>query len=398
MISIRKNTFFQILCYLFVLCVPLTWASFLGGSAYRLITIALAGAFALAALTQKGTVLRRKGQLIAWTIYVAYVVMMFPFARRTSNAIITAIGLVLVYVVVVIYSATEWTSEDRRKMDNMWILVGVLCVLGYLLGSRAQVGEYGDRMSIVVFGTATDPNEFAGVFIVPVSLCMYRAFTEGKLWQRMGYLVLVIAQIVAVFMSGSRGALLGVVLAMLATFFVLPKKNAKMILTIVAFSALGILIVWKFLLPLVPESVLQRFSIEALQESGGSNRSSIWKAGLEEFFRGSAWQLLFGYGPHGLNVARTTMHNQFLQVLVDYGIVGAGLFLFLLGTVLRAFYKNNKVYLGAYLGMLLLSMTLTMPASYKPLWVLMIMPMVVAEEADKGKIQVKKTADKVIQQ
>lgn len=387
MIRIQKNTFFQALCWLFVACIPLTWASFLGGSAYRLITIILAGLFVLFSLLTKSFLLRRSDQVIPWTIYVAYVTFMIPFAERPSNAIISVVGMLLVYVIVIIFSATTWMYKDRRKMENVWILVGAICVLGYLFGSRAQVGEYSDRTSLVVFGTPTDPNEFAGVFIVPVSLCVYRAFTEEKLLQKLGYLALTVFEIVAVFMSGSRGALLGVLLAVVVTIFMLPKKNLKTILKIFVFSALAVIVVVQYLLPLVPESVLQRFTVENLQESGGSNRSAIWEAGFEAFSQGSAMRLLFGFGPHGLNVARTTMHNQLLQVLVDYGIIGAGLFLFLLCAIFRSLYKNNRSYLGGYLGMILLSMTLTMPASYKPLWVLMIMAMVTVESKQQAEGQ-----------
>ena len=385
MINIQKNSVLQLLCILFVACLPLTWASLAWGSAYRLITILLLALFLATVIYSMRIQIKQKEIVACWSVYILYIGLMIPAAVYVDTAVNAVIAMTLVYMMVFVFASACWTEKKRQTMDTVWILVGFVCAAMFLFGSQTKVGDYGERTTLVVLGTATDPNEFAGIFIIPAALCCFRMFRAKGATKKIMYLALILMQITSVLLSGSRGELIGVLLAIIVTILTLSGKNIGRIFVYFVFIAISASLIWQFILPIVPESVLQRFSLENLLESGGSHRADIWEAGLRAYSEGPLWRLFLGYGPQGLKVERTTMHNQLLQILVDYGLIGVGIFLLLLWKSFKIFWRKNRMYLGAYLGMLFLSMTLTMPASYKPLWVLMMMAFATVEEnADQG--------------
>ena len=69
--------------------------------------------------------------------------------------------------------------------------------------------------------------------------------------------------------------------------------------------------------------------------------------------------------------ATTTMHNQFLQQIVCYGIIGFCLYIRLFFYVIRDFIKNKKELIGPFVGIIVMGMTITMGPSYKILWILL---------------------------
>ena len=140
-------------------------------------------------------------------------------------------------------------------------------------------------------------------------------------------------------------------------------------------------VLFELIVPFIPEDLIERFSIDALTEDNGGGRLQIWKNGFEKYINGNAFNIAFGYGYGGVDVlgerlVTNIMHNQFLQVLFNYGLIGFVLYLWCLFNCFNNIIKNNPKYLGAFIGMLALSMTITTPPSYKPFWVLLLMAFV----------------------
>ena len=77
-----------------------------------------------------------------------------------------------------------------------------------------------------------------------------------------------------------------------------------------------------------------------------------------------------------------TMHNQLIQQLSNYGIVGLVLYLILIYKSYKSIKLNCPRYMGAFIGMLVMSLTITMSVAYKLLWILLLMPAVMS---NKGK-------------
>ena len=288
---------------------------------------------------------------------------------------------------MIVFFGVGEKNIDSQIIEKCWVLVGVICIALYMFGEKTAVGEYGSRTSMMIMGTPTDPNEFASIFIVPASLIVYNLFHNKK--NKIIEVIILILMVYCVLMSGSRGALISLVVAFLITYFMYGKVNMKtMMISIVAIVIIGIITV-QYLLPMIPKDVLARLSLTALMEDGGSGRGTLWIDAINKIWNGSVWRMLFGYGQYGLTAGieglTQTMHNQLLQQLSNYGIVGLASYILLIYKVFKALFSRCPQYIGAFMGIMLMSMTITMSVAYKILWILFLMPTVYCIKQRKDK-------------
>ena len=115
----------------------------------------------------------------------------------------------------------------------------------------------------------------------------------------------------------------------------------------------------------------------------------MWIDASNKIWNGSVWRMLFGYGQYGLTAGieglTQTMHNQLLQQLSNYGIVGLASYILLIYKVFKALFSRCPQYIGAFMGIMLMSMTITMSVAYKILWILFLMPTVYCIKQRKDK-------------
>ena len=153
-------------------------------------------------------------------------------------------------------------------------------------------------------------------------------------------------------------------------------KLFKNTLFIIVLAILSYFIILNFMLPQISESVLNRFTFESLKADGGSERKLIWTKSIKYFYEESIFRQVLGLGIFGGTFYKATMHNQLLQNLIDGGFIGLLLYCVLMVLGFINIYKKYKNFVPGYIGMMLLSMTLTMTSSYKPLWTLMILGLI----------------------
>ena len=87
--------------------------------------------------------------------------------------------------------------------------------------------------------------------------------------------------------------------------------------------------------------------IDTIGTSGGSGRDEIWKSTIKIQLQSDQLNWLMGHGYDKVIIdspAQASAHNDFLEVLYDYGVVGLGLyfwFIYLLIQYCRKMYKNG---------------------------------------------------------
>lgn len=394
MIRLEKAALIRAICFCFVLFVPLSWATFIAGSFYRTLTILLAGVSLLITQGRLQFSIANQKLFFAWTMFAAYTAITMFWAESFEKSFSNTLGMSLIYVVVVIFAIYASAENKSKWMDRAWILAGIACAVLFMAGSRQMVLETG-RESLIIFGTETDPNEFGGALLIPISLSMHYYLKVEKLRGKILHIALILIEVYIVLATGSRGALLATAVGLVLTMCFSMKTSAKNVIIIIVATLLGVNIFINWILPAVPKDVIERLSLEAILDDGGSKRDFIWSTGIKGVFEGSPIRMMFGYGEGNRLVLDTTgeakaMHNQFLQVLANYGIVGVILYLNLLYQVFKNMIKRNSRYLGAFWGMMALSMTLSMSPSYKPLWILMMVGFVFNEN-----LEVKDTAPRI---
>ena len=95
------------------------------------------------------------------------------------------------------------------------------------------------------------------------------------------------------------------------------------------------------------ERTINRFL--EIKDDSGSGRTVIYKAVLDSFGSSNIFEMIFGHGYLGVNrvIGRTAAHNDFLEYLYDFGIVGlffyTYLHVFFIKRVVFLYRKNNNL-------------------------------------------------------
>ena len=221
------------------------------------------------------------------------------------------------------------------------------------------------RTSTGSWAQASKPNELGGLLVVAVVLSGFLAFDQAL--AKGGRILAGIACplcIASVTLTGSRSAMVGLAAALLVLPFVAGPGRRARATVVVSIAALAV-VVW--LGALAPQSTVDRLT--GLTAGGGSGREDLWEIGM----RMVDDQPLTGVGAGNFPVSSIhyllepgavmqdqyivdrpqQVHNIYLQLLAELGVVGLALFLAIAATCLvcalraaRAFERLGDIQSG----------------------------------------------------
>ena len=373
MIRLDREEMSKNLCFLSILALPFSWFTSPVGSVYRLLMIIF---ILLNIVNSKWKIQiyeENKWLIKAWAVYYFYTSIRALLSHNLSSSVSYIMGMGLIFLMALIYASQRFNAADRIKLQESWIAVGCITELLFLTGDRSSLGQYTSRTSLRIFGVVTDPNEFTSLFIITIPVAVYILLKSDNKIMKILSAVEGIIGLHCVFLGGSRGALLSIIFAVIFVVVQNTDISFKSIGGIAILCVIMFYVLTRVVLPMVAPDILNRLTISSIMKDGGSGRSSLWLDALSTVWDGSVFKMLFGYGASGIiaggGQGTSTMHNQFLQVLVDYGFVGLILYLYLLYRLLIQFVYKNKMYTPIFCGMVVMSLTITMGPQVKPFWV-----------------------------
>ena len=373
MIRLDREEMSKNLCLLSILALPFSWFTSPVGSVYRLLMIIF---ILLNIVNSKWKIQiyeENKWLIKAWAVYYFYTSIRALLSHNLSSSVSYIMGMGLIFLMALIYASQRFNAADRIKLQESWIAVGCITELLFLTGDRSSLGQYTSRTSLRIFGVVTDPNEFTSLFIITIPVAVYILLKSDNKIMKILSAVEGIIGLYCVFLGGSRGALLSIIFAVIFVVVQNTDISFKSIGGIAILCVIMFYVLTRVVLPMVAPDILNRITISSIMKDGGSGRSSLWLDALSTVWDGSVFKMLFGYGASGIiaggGQGTSTMHNQFLQVLVDYGFVGLILYLYLLYRLLIQFVYKNKMYTPIFCGMVVMSLTITMGPQVKPFWV-----------------------------
>ena len=249
----RRQNKINILIALFILGIPFSWANFLVGSVYRSLTFILLGLF-FVFIGGKYSYSKYNTKLFSsWTIMIMYFLLTICWAKNFSSAFANFTGLLMMYGIVFVFMSYFYTKATSKYLDYSWMAMGVLCIVFFMFGERGVVGAYGSRNTLIVFGTQTDPNEFAGVFVIPSCLSAYYIFKNNKFVIKLINIALILMEFYIILLSGSRGALISAIIAVLVTFFVFYKPSLSGVMTLILLCLMIVMFCLNLLFRLFPK-------------------------------------------------------------------------------------------------------------------------------------------------
>jgi O-antigen ligase len=269
-----------------------------------------------------------------------------------------------------------WELAPSRKrligLMTAYVLGSYISAVGTFMVFRQDMGAR--RFALAGF----DANDLASALALAVPMAWYLGMTYRQpllRWLCRAYLPV---GLVAIGLTGSRGGMVATIVALLIVPLTLRHLSPGRIVIAMALLCVSGAVVVSY----VPDTVVERLATTSsdVQEGKLGGRLRIWVAGIQAFSQ--APLLGYGTGDFRTAIARfvpwnpQAAHNTYLSVLVENGLVGLLLFLFMLFAVFRALMHLPS--LDRRFGFVLFSTLLVvmLPLTWedhKPLWVILAM-------------------------
>lgn len=254
----------------------------------------------------------------------------YPMASlRLTIAIF--IGLFSYFIFKFLFS-TITLKEFERIIGTVGILYNVISLLFYLFGLISNkynfygngIRVYGlmlDRSMPRLIGILSDPN----IFVVSNSFFLF--FFLANMKDKKGKIGFVLALITTI-LTFSRGGLLATLVGIVITIaFFNVKTKIRIFFIVPIMTWISYFIVLKVMHIDIYQMLIKR--MESVSKDGGSGRIEIWNNGLSLFLNNPVQGIgiynfrdysaeFFGQGIY--------MHNTFLEILVESGVIGSVLF------------------------------------------------------------------------
>lgn len=350
-----------IMACLYFICLPLTVITTPFGSMLKVVTMPVVAVLSVRLLMGKSKITFNYVQVF-YLLYVLYTVMQLA-SYNTERSMTTTTDMILGLLMVFLVTMKVYNDREKELIEWVWIFVGVICIIAALT-SNEVVSEVEERAVIKIFGFEEDQNQFCSYFIMAVIISIKRIVEKRKLTPV--YLLLIVLILYSILKTGSRGGLIGVVLGAFA-YIIIGIRSVKAKVIICLSTVMLALIVVVVVFPLLPESVQERYSVEQVEEDGGSGRFEIWEYLLEYTFE-KPERIIRGSGVLSsyeiLNNAPKTFHNgvahnTFIQIFSDQGLIGLLLFSFVMISCLIRPLRTDKCYACAFFALMAFSMSLT---------------------------------------
>jgi putative inorganic carbon (HCO3(-)) transporter len=276
-----------------------------------------------------------------------YLLLGFTVAIAISKAVngwyggaILAWKIFLPCVGVFFFIVANVTTPRRLKIlaltiagASLVVVIEALC--GYYFGFRGDTfvltqgifvhDEFTSQFDrLRGAGYLSDPNDFAQVLLIALPL-LFLAWRRGQDALNAAFVLAPAAVLLwAVYLTHSRGALLG--LAVLAVMLIRKRMGttASLLLTSVSFVAL---------------LALNFTGGRLISASAGADRLWIWSSGLQMFKHSPLFGVGFG---NYTDYYEITAHNSFVLCLAELGLVGSLIWVALLVTTFMGLNKNIK--------------------------------------------------------
>ena len=303
-------------------------------------------------MTFVGLIVYKRHHIISETIAIPAHMPYVPVLGRVLAKILK-ITFFLVYVKLLINYGKEYIYKALNLFRALSPYI-ILVISGYTLAFGQVSNQFG---GVIHFGTASHGDFTASLDALCVFLYLALFERSNRYFEKFMALVAIAALLYLIMQMGSRNGLLSFgFVTLLGVFLVMRNRSWTFQLLIVggAFIA-GVTSLYFF----QDSPTIQR-AIYEMTEEGGGERLDYWYAGGQAIKDapilgqgGDETASLFSVGKWSPSVTDHVMHNTFLEVAVEYGLLGLIFYLIFVYTILRWGYqqvmyaiKTNDLILG----------------------------------------------------
>jgi hypothetical protein len=272
--------------------------------------------------------------------------------------------LLLLFILLLQASKFRYTIFFENTILFGFFCSSIYIVLLNSIGisfSEREIFEEGSGQVLAYQDMFPDRNYASSLFSFGIAITFYRLVSSPK---KTLHILLLILFFGTQIVLNSRGGILTSVILLIFILIIVRKKIYQKINYLLILFFLFLIVLFSF----DTSSLEKRFLSDDLSSQSG--RKEIRDDTLELFFNQNLSDISFGGGTfHGVtNLANgTSIHNNFLEVLYDYGVIGLVIFVSLITYLFRKS-KFNKVIIMVYL---LISLSLS-PIMNSTFWLFLI--------------------------
>ncbi len=325
----RKTALWMTYLYFFICPLEFIFNRWFGSSVKYIALVAAVLIIMFFIVTPKQTMKFGTIQICigAWALFEA-TSYLWTFQRdRTLSMLITYLMMAVLVIALSLF------PFEKKELENVLfsytlgcIIISILILVMFQTNTGLLLSN---RNTIIILGKPQDPNDLAASLLTGAFYSFYKIFQKQKGVPVLNILFAIIFIITsfAIFLTSSRGALLAYSIALIVFILMCSPKKSRLIILLC--MPLVILMAYFILREYLPSSVFNRL-FDFSSYSGGSGRTRIWLAALRKietnplFGFGVLSHPVFLYTEFGHTLA---MHNTFLFILFEVGIVGLTFFM-----------------------------------------------------------------------
>lgn len=285
-------------------------------------------------------------QLIQWVLVAGLLIFSIPYIKRPKSAFITMLIIFVLYMFagfvldgggsttymkdlfICLFAAVPFYvyKHDEKYFTIFYWLLLFVSIIKYAIVRQ-------DHLLI-------DENSYGGGSIVGclIPLTIYALKNYKESIKTTICLILVFV----VITSAKRGDIIIAVASFVTYYLFHLIKMKKFRFGTVLFFLLAISVSWYFIKQYYESSYILQVKLEQTQNGDSSQRDVLYNSIYTHFKSSSTYEQLFGNGFDGSNrIVGSRAHSDWLEMLIDGGIIGVFLYLLLFIFFYREIRKTN---------------------------------------------------------
>lgn len=290
---------------------------------------------------------QHKRTLLLACVFALWLALSLVWAQEPSRGVSLLASAVEVVLVLVLVSTTPATPPQLRTLAAGFVAGALLSALIGIVGH--SVGAAAVDMEGRLQGAAGDPNFFAAQMVAGMALALGLIASTRRLPPRLLLTAILFPLAYGIIASESRGGFVALIATGLAALVVFRRQRAQILLVIVGIAA--VMGIW------LSSNTSAWHRITNASEDRGSGRQDLWTVALRVYddhpVLGVGLSNFEVYAPQYTREpgaltgvvhieSELGVHNAYLSLLVETGLVGVFLFLFLAGRVVVADVRSAR--------------------------------------------------------
>ena len=296
------------------------------------------------------------------------------FGEKNTSLFSTNILIFFFFV----FSAFRYNLKEVKYIINSLVIAGTgFSILLFLFSFHLGLGHYTIKQFNGYY-QYIDPNYLSSFMIIPCIILMKRAiFTNRNFLNTLLFLI----NILAVLLTGSRAAMLSVMLALIILLIVNKNKKTFFILFIMAiFIGFGVFL-------FLDTNVIERLFINSYVDGSNHLRFIFWISHIAFVIKTSPIiGLGLSYNQYSWDLYHTS-HSTFISLFASFGLVGViFIFILFLRIFKNLFSKDSILFLALFVAFIFVNQMIPAQISYSFWGILLIFIIIVHFKQDYPEI------------